>query len=62
MALPLNESGAKQFLTEHHWPKGLQETCIKQMKSLPIRYVILDDSGSMSVSDGARLVHGKKTS
>ena len=53
----MNESGAKEYLTAQNWPKGLQQTGIKAMMKFPIRFMIIDDSGSMGSSDGHRLLH-----
>jgi len=53
----MNEVGAKEYLTSHKWPKGLQETGFKAMMKFPIRFMIVDDSGSMGASDGHRLLH-----
>lgn len=62
MSNTINVNGAKQYLTEAQWPPGLQDALINQMTKLPIRFIILDDSGSMSASDGARLIpNGNKT-
>ena len=62
MSNTININGAKQYLTEAQWPVGLQEALLNQMARLPIRFIILDDSGSMSASDGARLIaNGNKT-
>lgn len=52
----LNETGTRQFLSAFSWPIGLQELYIKSCKSVPMRYVIVDDSGSMSTCDGRRVV------
>ena len=52
----MNESGAKEFLTANNWPEGLQQTGFKAMAKFPIRFMIIDDSGSMGASDGHKLV------
>lgn len=52
----VNADGACQYLKEYQWPAGLQQALLAQMTRMPIRFVILDDSGSMSISDGAKLL------
>lgn len=47
----------KQYLTSNLWPIGLQKTLINSLHKFPIRYFIVDDSGSMNMSDGHRLIH-----
>ena len=44
------------YLNENQWPRGLQDVLIKSLDKLPIRFMILDDSGSMSSSDGNKIV------
>ena len=44
------------FLNQHQWPRGLQEHLIKGFQRTPIRFMIIDDSGSMSYSDGNKIV------
>jgi len=51
-----DEAGARQFLTRHNWPVGLQELFLKGCVHLPIRFIIVDDSGSMTANDGRRLL------
>jgi hypothetical protein len=46
---------AKDFLTEHDWPSGLQEKMLHVIDAIPYRFMILDDSGSMSICDGNSL-------
>lgn len=50
------ELGAREFLTSHAWPSGLQDTLLKSLKKIPMRFFICDDSGSMITPDGHRLV------
>lgn len=58
----IDADGARQYLRENKWPEGLQETVIQSMITAPIRFFIIDDSGSMSNSDGMRILHdGNKT-
>lgn len=59
---PLNETAGKAFLTAHRWPEGLQESLLHSCDKIPIRFVVVDDSGSMGTSDGKRTVGtGKAT-
>ncbi len=53
-AEPINEVKARAFLHENAWPLGLQDALVKGLKKIPIRYIICDDSGSMSTNDGYR--------
>ncbi len=43
-----NEDATRQYLSSFSWPKGLINTFITNIQSCPIRYVIVDDSGSMA--------------
>lgn len=54
--ITMNPDGARQFLKEYNWPNGLQQSMLNALSKLPIRFIILDDSGSMAVSDGAKLL------
>ena len=38
---------------------GLQDAVVKGLDEVPFRYIICDDSGSMSESDGNMLVKSK---
>ena len=53
--ISVNEAGAKEFLTVQGWPIGLQDSLIKSCKKCPLRFIIVDDSGSMMANDGHRL-------
>ena len=53
-AEPINEEKARAFLHENAWPLGLQDALMKGLKKIPIRYIICDDSGSMTTNDGYR--------
>jgi hypothetical protein len=54
--MEINEAGARDFLTRNKWPKGLQESFLKGLALCPIRYIIVDDSGSMGTDDGSKLM------
>jgi hypothetical protein len=47
---------ARRLLTALKWPRGLQETIIASCSSCPLRFFIIDDSGSMAASDGHQVV------
>lgn len=51
----VHEADVREFLTHHHWPIGLQDTFVRNLVKVPIRFFICDDSGSMAASDGKRL-------
>lgn len=51
-----NEKSAKAYLQAHAWPKGMQTTILKSSQKIPIRFMIVDDSGSMGTTDGKRTV------
>lgn len=52
----VNEAGAKEYLAGHKWPHGLQLTFVANLQLVPIRFFICDDSGSMMISDGHKLM------
>ena len=45
----------RKYLSAHAWPTGLQNALIAGTASMPIRFMICDDSGSMMSTDGHRL-------
>lgn len=51
----INDLAARDYLSRFGWPEGLQEAFITNLSKTPIRYFIVDDSGSMATSDGHRL-------
>lgn len=57
-----NEGGAREFLSAHGFPQGLQDSFIDALSKLPLRFFIVDDSGSMATSDGKKVTvsGGKK--
>ena len=59
MASQINEAGLREYLNAHRWPVGLQDAVFKSLSRIPMRFFIIDDSGSMSTSDGHRLVSNK---
>jgi hypothetical protein len=58
---PPNESKAKEYLSKYNWPVGLQEALLKTCQRIPLRFFIIDDSGSMNVNDGRRLLTTNKS-
>lgn len=52
MGKEISMSRTREFLSQRKWPEGLQETFIQNLKRIPIRYFICDDSGSMNTRDG----------
>jgi hypothetical protein len=50
------EVGLRNFLMTHNWPNGLQDCMIRCISKIPIRYIICDDSGSMTSGDGKRVI------
>ena len=60
---PINVTGTREFLRLHAWPIGLQDALLKGLNKIPIRFIICDDSGSMTTPDGMKfeVVNGKHT-
>mmetsp|Transcript_2295 Transcript_2295/g.4115 ORF Transcript_2295/g.4115 Transcript_2295/m.4115 type:complete len:364 (-) Transcript_2295:250-1341(-) len=52
-------SAATDFLTRQNWPLGLQKAFIASCAKFPIRFMIVDDSGSMMTNDGHYLLDTK---
>ena len=44
------------ILLQRGWPPGLTHACATSIESFPVRFVIVDNSGSMNRMDGTRLV------
>ena len=58
---PSLEGAVREFLTANTWPEGLQEYFLRRLRTDAATYFIVDDSGSMSISDATRFVkHGTK--
>jgi hypothetical protein len=53
---PINEESTRQFLTSNKWPQSLQDILVKGCERFPIRYFVVDDSGSMARNDGHRKI------
>ena len=43
----IQQDAVREFLKSYDWPIGLQDVCLQSMEDFPIRYFIIDDSGSM---------------
>jgi hypothetical protein len=54
--LKTDEHKARQFLQKYRFPEGLVQTVFKSCRKLPLRFFIVDDSGSMLTNDGRRLL------
>lgn len=52
----IDEQGLQLFLTAQGWPPGLQKVAKESMRRCPVRFFIVDDSGSMLSNDGHKLV------
>jgi hypothetical protein len=53
----LNVPAGMAFLNQFEdWPHQLRENFMKSAGEVPVRFVILDDSGSMNSNDGHRMV------
>lgn len=55
LKLKANDAAGREFLTRHQWPSGLRDVLIRSVKKIPLRFFIVDDSGSMILNDGRRL-------
>eukprot|EP00607_Mallomonas_marina_P008862 CAMPEP_0182424318 /NCGR_PEP_ID=MMETSP1167-20130531/10517_1 /TAXON_ID=2988 /ORGANISM="Mallomonas Sp, Strain CCMP3275" /LENGTH=333 /DNA_ID=CAMNT_0024604043 /DNA_START=145 /DNA_END=1142 /DNA_ORIENTATION=+ len=53
---PPDSSGAETYLSSHDWPQGLQTQLIRGIYQTPIRFIIVDNSGSMITSDGRQFL------
>lgn len=54
-AKPRAENG-KAFLRRYHWPEGLQMELLHSCRKIPLRFYVVDDSGSMISDDGRRVI------
>ena len=53
----VNDGGANEYLTVARWPRPLQESFLKSVSTqFTLRYFIVDDSGSMAIDDGSRIL------
>lgn len=51
-----DEVNTKVYLTSAGWPEGMQDSFLRSLKKIPMRFFIVDDSGSMSTNDGRKIV------
>ena len=58
-AININEAATFAYLRSHNFPIGLIKAYIDGLKKRPIRFFIIDDSGSMSTNDGKMLIDHK---
>jgi hypothetical protein len=55
-----NKDAVHKFLSKkYRWPKGLQDFLVSSLERVPMRFFICDDSGSMMLDDGHKVVDGK---
>ena len=40
------------ILSQKQWPNGLQEALIQSCEKFPVRFFVIDNSGSMIMNDG----------
>ncbi len=50
---PPNDAEVRSFLLRNDWPKGLIDALLKDINRVPVRFFIIDDSGSMNARDGS---------
>jgi len=55
---PINTAGVKDYLHALHFPPGLIDQAIASIEKYPLRFFVLDDSGSMMTNDGNKIVSG----
>ena len=55
---PFDEQALRQYLNRFLWPVGLQNVLIASLAQTPVRFFIVDDSGSMNLDDGQRVLKG----
>ena len=54
-----NRDRLKEFLQVEGWPDGLITTLNSSCSVFPLRFFVIDDSGSMNTDDGRRMIsHG----
>ena len=47
--LRFDEAAAREYLSRCEWPLGLQDTFIRNLSKIPLRFFICDDSGSVCI-------------
>jgi hypothetical protein len=53
---PVLVEAVARYLDPLGWPKGMQTTLLRQCQLSPLRFFIIDDSGSMAMSDGHQVL------
>lgn len=53
---------ARDYLAKFAWPKGMIEAFVLNVTKIPIRFFIVDDSGSMNTSDGFKVIGSRDDS
>lgn len=56
-----NEEKCRLFLAEQQWPTGLVDEYVRGLSACPMRFFLIDDSGSMNASDATRLIRKGNT-
>jgi hypothetical protein len=51
-----NDGNLREYLQRNSWPPSMQDYFITSLERIPVRFFICDDSGSMGISDGERVV------
>ena len=49
-------SSVLNTLNSQGWPRGLTNAVVESTKTFPLRFIVVDNSGSMQHADGKRLV------
>lgn len=62
MKLDIDEDSTRRYLSSEKWPESLQDVLVKGCQSFPLRYFIIDDSGSMAKNDGKKRISVGETS
>lgn len=55
-----NIEKAREFLEKNSWPSGLIEAFCANITKIPIRFFLVDDSGSMNAPDGFKIIGGDR--
>lgn len=58
LAVTFNEGAASELLVEYDFPQGLQDAFNTNLSRIPLRYFMIDDSGSMQHTDGSMITTG----
>jgi hypothetical protein len=48
-------NGIKEYLTPLGWPSGMQKMIASSIQTCPLRFFLIDDSGSMCAGDGKQV-------